>query len=160
MLCPVKQDVAFLECFFKKNGPIPVSFIVYFRSFQTNIITILQQIYVEKCTSSIRCQDSNPRPLELESPPIITRPWLPPEHFKAFRNYSRISFSLIIILTSPRWHFCFVCFKWIWRPEQQRNLTAEKRVRTFPDWRRPKGKKSDLQNFVCRKVDRNAIRRG
>ena len=31
------------------NVPTPAYFIVYFWSFQTNIITILQQIYVEKC---------------------------------------------------------------------------------------------------------------
>ena len=30
------------------NGPTPESFIVYFRSFQTYIITIFQQIYVQK----------------------------------------------------------------------------------------------------------------
>ena len=32
----------------------------------------------EKCPSSIRYRDSNPRPLEVESPPITTRPGLPP----------------------------------------------------------------------------------
>ena len=32
----------------------------------------------EKCPSSLRCRDSNPRPLERESPPIATRPGLPP----------------------------------------------------------------------------------
>ena len=33
--------------FLKKDGPTPASFIVYFRSFQTNIITILQQLNVK-----------------------------------------------------------------------------------------------------------------
>ena len=47
----------------------PGLFFVYFRSFQTNI-TILQQIYVKKCPSSIRCWDSNPQPLERESLPF------------------------------------------------------------------------------------------
>ena len=32
----------------------------------------------EKCPSSIRCRDSNPRPSERESLPITTRPGLPP----------------------------------------------------------------------------------
>ena len=31
----------------------------------------------EKYPSSIRCRDSNPRPLDHESPPITTRPGLP-----------------------------------------------------------------------------------
>ena len=34
----------------------------------------------DKCPSSIRCQDLNPQPLGRESPPITTRPWLPPWH--------------------------------------------------------------------------------
>ena len=50
----------------------------FFGSFQTNIIQFLQQKYVKKCSSSIRCRDSNPRPLEHESFPITTRPGLPP----------------------------------------------------------------------------------
>ena len=37
---------------------------IYFWSFQTNIKTILQQINVKKCPSSIRRQDSNLRPFE------------------------------------------------------------------------------------------------
>ena len=35
-------------------------------------------MYVKKCPSSIRCWDSNSRPLEHEPPPITTRPGLPP----------------------------------------------------------------------------------
>ena len=56
----------------------PASFLFIFGLFQTNINTILQQINVKKCPSSIRHRDSNPRPLERESPPITTRPGLPP----------------------------------------------------------------------------------
>ena len=41
-------------------------------------IQFLQQINVNKCPSSIRRWESNPRPLERESPPITTRPGLPP----------------------------------------------------------------------------------
>ena len=43
---------------------------VYFR--------YLQQINVNKCPSSIRSWDLNPRPLEHESPTINTKPGLPP----------------------------------------------------------------------------------
>ena len=38
----------------------------------------LQQKYVKKCPSTMWCRDLNPRPSELESPPITTRPGLPP----------------------------------------------------------------------------------
>ena len=48
-----------------------------FSSFQTS--TILQQSNEKKCPSSIRCWDSNPQPLKHDSPPIITRPGLPPK---------------------------------------------------------------------------------
>ena len=50
-----------------------------FLSFQTNI-TILTTNIREKMLrpSSLRCRDSNPRPLEHESPPKSTRPGLPP----------------------------------------------------------------------------------
>ena len=41
-------------------------------------LQILQQINVKKCLSSIWCRDLNPRPLEHDSPPITTRPGLPP----------------------------------------------------------------------------------
>ena len=44
--------------------------------FKQKSLQILQQINVKKCPSSIRCQDSIPRPSEHESPPIITRPGL------------------------------------------------------------------------------------
>ena len=53
-------------------------FFIYFRLFQTNVITILQQINVKKCPSGIQCRDLNPRPSERESLPITTRPGLVP----------------------------------------------------------------------------------
>ena len=59
------------------NGPTPASFIVYFWSFQTNIITIFTTNICEKYLSSIRCQDSNPQPPHHESPFITTRLGLP-----------------------------------------------------------------------------------
>ena len=48
-----------------------------FLSFQTHI-TILQQINVKECPSSMQCWDSNSRPSEPESPPTTTRPGLLP----------------------------------------------------------------------------------
>ena len=50
---------------------------LFFIYFQTNI-TIFTTNKREKCPSSIWCLDSNPRPLEHESPAITTRPGLPP----------------------------------------------------------------------------------
>ena len=50
-----------------------------FRSFQTNnTIFTTNQCEKMSCPSWIRRQDSNPRPLEHESPTITTRPGLPP----------------------------------------------------------------------------------
>ena len=48
-----------------------------FSSFQKHI-TICATKKCEKCPSSILCQDSNSLPLKHESPPITTRPELPP----------------------------------------------------------------------------------
>ena len=62
---------------FLKNWANPGLFFVYFWSFQTNN-TIFTTNQCEKCPSSIRRWDSNPRPLERESTPITTRPGLPP----------------------------------------------------------------------------------
>ena len=51
----------------------PASFSFIFCLFQTHI-TIFTTNKCEKCPSSIRCQDSNSRPLGHESPPITTTP--------------------------------------------------------------------------------------
>ena len=59
-----------------KNMGQPRPLFHLFLSFQTTL-QILQQINVKKCPSSIRCWDSNSRPLEHEFPPITTRPGLP-----------------------------------------------------------------------------------
>ena len=40
-------------------------------------INFTTNTYVKKCPSSIQYPDSNPQPLEYESPPITTRPGLP-----------------------------------------------------------------------------------
>ena len=61
--------------FLKMDQPRPL-----FRLFLSSPtqITIFATNKCEKCPSSIRCRDSNSRPLELESPPTTTRPGLPP----------------------------------------------------------------------------------
>ena len=70
------QATNLIVFFFKKWANLGL-FFVYFRSFQTNN-TIFTTNQCEKCPSSIWRWDSNPRPLEHESPPITTRPGLPP----------------------------------------------------------------------------------
>ena len=60
-----------------KNWPAPASYSFIFGLFKQTI-QFLQQIFMKKCPSSIRCRDSNPRPLESESLPISTRQGLPP----------------------------------------------------------------------------------
>ena len=64
--------------FFKKWAIIGLFFCL-FSSFQTNI-TILMTNKCEKCPSSIWCLDLNSQPLEHKSPPITTRPGLPPSN--------------------------------------------------------------------------------
>ena len=54
----------------------PGLFLFYFRAFQTNIDTMFTTKQCEKCPSSIRRQDLNPRPFEHELSPITARPEL------------------------------------------------------------------------------------
>ena len=67
-----------LKTFFYKNGPSPASFSFIFGPPQTNIDIIFTTNQCEKSPSNIWRRDSNPWPLERESPPITTRPGLPP----------------------------------------------------------------------------------
>ena len=111
-----------------------------FSSFQT--LQILQQLNVKKCTSSIRCRDSNPRSVENESPPISTRPGFPPpawallygphcfvtcppglncqrSHLQLIPESSRLSISLVLFKKiisffslSSDSHFSFLFWGW------------------------------------------------
>ena len=76
-----------LNCFFKWAIPGLFSFI--FSLFQRNINSILQQIIVKKSPSSIWHWYSNPRPSKRESPPITTKPGLPPIHWTIKLNFYR-----------------------------------------------------------------------
>ena len=62
------------ECIFREPSRTLFHFILYT---QTNI-AIFTTNKCEKCQSSIQCWDLNPRPSQHESPPITTRPGLPP----------------------------------------------------------------------------------
>ena len=66
-----------------KNVPTPPLFRLFY-VFLNNIITIFTANKCEECPCSIQCPDSNPWPLEHESPPIATWPGLPPNFDKNF----------------------------------------------------------------------------
>ena len=55
--------------------------------------SFLAQMNVKNFPSSMRCQDSNSRPLDDQSPPITTRPELPP-FLIFFGSYPRLFTSL------------------------------------------------------------------
>ena len=63
--------------FIFKKGLNLVSFNL-FSSFQTHITNFITNRYLKKCPPSIWCKNSNSQPLEHESPPLTTRPGLPP----------------------------------------------------------------------------------
>ena len=70
---------------------------VYFPLFNTNITTFTTN-KCEKCTSSIRCWDSNPRPSEHKSPPITTRPGLPPNTCHKGQLGTRLFGSNVLVM--------------------------------------------------------------
>ena len=60
-----------------KNGPTPASFLLIF-VFSNKHYKFYNKYECEKCPSSIRHRDSNSQPSDYESPPLTTRPGLPP----------------------------------------------------------------------------------
>ena len=83
--------------------PLLHLFLVFFKQ----RMQISQQIYVKKCPSSIWYFDSNSRPSEYESPPLTTRPGLPPfVSFLAWQIcfiFSRTNFLPSRFRPSRRW---------------------------------------------------------
>ena len=101
----------------------PGLFFVYFDLFQTNINTILQQINVKKCTSRMRRRDLNPRPSDCESPPITTRPGLPPRNTLTLWGEGSLWQVTWLVLTNQSAHLATLIFvndvedqtiKWWW----------------------------------------------
>ena len=82
-------------------------FYIYFRLFKHTSLQFLQQINVKNVMSiSIRCRDSNSRPLEHESPPITTGPGLPPFHSSFHRKNGRFAlngFSFVLLWSRISW---------------------------------------------------------
>ena len=79
--CDCNFEIVFYNFFDRKQFFVKrakhVLFFIYFCLFKL-ALQFLQQIYVRKCPYSKWCQESNSWPLEHESPPITTRPVLPP----------------------------------------------------------------------------------
>ena len=88
---------ATVSIFFLKKWANPDLFFIYFRLFK-HTLQFLQQINVKKCPSSIRFRDSNSQPMEHESPPITTRPGLPPKN-SILLLWLTISLSYPVALT-------------------------------------------------------------
>ena len=63
---------------FLKMGQAWPLLLFIFGLFKQTPLQFLQRIHVKKFPCSMRCRDSNPQPSEHESPPITTRPGLPP----------------------------------------------------------------------------------
>ena len=81
---------------FLKNGPTPASFLFIFYLFKWNITVLTtNQCGKMSCPSSIRHRDSNPWPSEHESPPVTTRPGLPPNPFFVNFRYFQTIFYVI-----------------------------------------------------------------
>ena len=84
--------------FFYKIRANPGLFFVYFHLFKQTLQFFTTNKW-EKYPSSIWCWDSNPRPLENESPPITAGPGLPP-YKTSWRTNQRHSLTLTNIIFS------------------------------------------------------------
>ena len=73
LLCAIDH----LQSFLKKKWANPGLFFIYFRLFKRTL-QFWQQINVKKCPSSIWRQDLDSQPSGYNSPPLTTRPGLPP----------------------------------------------------------------------------------
>ena len=107
-----KQDNMFLM-----GHPRPLFHL--FSSFKQTL-QFLQQINVEKCSSSIGCWDSNPQSLEDESPPITTRLGLPP-------NKIICCYLYVVKVLNPSWRSAIqwspvLWWEWTWDKPYMMNL--------------------------------------
>ena len=157
----MNQSKSFLSvchhyCF--KNGPFSASFLIYFWSFSSKHTNCMHQYNVKKCPSSSQCWDSNPQPLERESPLITTRPGLRAraQHccfyltltFELHRSFvsDKVNFALLF------WQFNF----WL--------LTTWARMNIFQFWISilRKGPFPKLKECMCvcerREREREAVR--
>ena len=99
-----------------------------FGLFKQTSLKLFQQIYVKKCPSSIRCWDSNLQPLEHESPPITTRPGLPP-YGAVF--VAQLVEQLHLWFKSSHWHFIFCQCQLYWKDENPKVPLYAKKINLF-----------------------------
>ena len=108
----VKQGNINSAYFLKMGQPRPLlSFI--FGIFKQTSLQNLQQINAKKCPSSIRCQDLNPWSLEHESPPISTRPGLPPNIAYFYLQWNFVSLQWTTIRLVNQCSFIWGTFYFI-----------------------------------------------
>ena len=83
----------------------------------------------EKFPSSIRCRDSNSRPLEHESPPITTRPGLKPNNNSIVKKQ-----VLPMIKVKHKCHWTMIK-KWKLKTNKRgTNLSKQQRIETNGQW--------------------------
>ena len=99
---PILYGPAYLKVFLK-NGPSPASFSFIFVSSNKHYNFYHKNMRKILCPSSKWRRDLNPWPSEQESPPITTRPGLPPTYLKVIvwiilKNSQEINLSLSLLL--------------------------------------------------------------
>ena len=90
-----------LNSFFVKNGPTQASFLFIFGLLKRTI-QFFTTNQCEKCPSSIRRRNSNPRPFEHESSPITTIPGLLSNSWYVTYRRFKSAFSLLPSLRHPK----------------------------------------------------------
>ena len=86
-----------LQNFFSKRA-FPVASFCLFFCLNKQTLQFLQQIYVKKCPSCLRCWDLNPRPSGQESHPITTTPGLRKKLFCTNWSFCKVPHTYINIL--------------------------------------------------------------
>ena len=119
---------------FSINGPTPAYFLFF------SIFSIKNQNFYKKsceyCPSNIRHQDSNSQPTDYESPPLTTRPGLPPLKLVVGFSECVYKFKSGVRLCSRKSLSC-VCISQMWQ--------------LFKLWRRCTGKKERVREKTSSK---------
>ena len=99
--------------------------------FKQTSLQFLQQIYVKKCPSSIRCRDSNPWPSDRESPPITTRPRLPPIVFVFYptKNNDNLHLSTFAATHNSSFHDDLLLLLLLNRTEKEKEKMSHNKSR-------------------------------
>ena len=96
-LCSALQLIANCNALIFFNGPSSASFSYIFVFSNKHYNSYNKCMWKILCSSSIWCRDSNPQSLEHQSPPLTTRPGLPPN----CRKYLSTSNYFLFCFTEP-----------------------------------------------------------